>query len=116
MTLLSSDRAQASGGYRARHQAHHRVAQAADGRRLDLEHLAGAPRGHRDEAGPRPAPGFVPTERRVDVPALSISRASTSASSIAWQAPCPRFGVIGWVASPRSVMRPEPQPLAGSRS
>jgi hypothetical protein len=43
-------------------------------------------------------------------------RPSTTASSIAWQAPCPRFGVIGCAASPRSVTRPRVQRARGSRS
>src|SRR5919112_5124182 len=35
-------------------------------------------------------------------------RASTTASSMAWQAPWPRLGVMGWAASPSSVTLPSP--------
>src|ERR1043165_960602 len=35
-----------------------------------------------------------------------MQRVSTSASSIERQPPWPRFGVVGWIASPRSVLRP----------
>ena len=47
---------------------------------------------------------------------LIISRASTRASRIAWEAPLEPIGYIACAASPRSVTRPKVQRSTGSRS
>jgi hypothetical protein len=49
---------------------------------------------------------IIGSQRRRDVVGVADAAASTTASSSAWQAPCPRSGVIACAASPSSATRP----------
>jgi hypothetical protein len=77
--------------------------------------LKGSCRGH--SFLPRPELNVRATNlaRGLVTPA-SNARPSTSASSMAMQAPCPRNGVIGWAASPSIATRPSTHVASGSRS
>ena len=83
---------------------------------LPLRQTSQAERAEDEPVGPRQAQGLVTAQGGGGMSGSPRRHsASTTASSIAWPAPWPRLGVIGWAASPRGIRLPSPQFQIGSR-
>ena len=84
---------------------------------IELQQSAALPGIAHDRRRTRDAALLVLAQGRLDgCGCWRRQSARTMASSRAWQAPCPRFGVVAWAASPSKVTGPRPHQESGGRS